>query len=283
MKKLFCFVFVMLVLLSSAQAAAKGRHYDLVVAPARYSVLQVMFDVVANRPSILVSYQGEATTAEPLLHVWNGTAWSPISLHDLREMSFVQKTPTRAILIGNDELLPASVRESLAWMPEVVFVRDLTNASLLNEFGRIQNWSKREWSWFSTRYNVTLEDEAAPLRNRSWYDRPASSLKKNETPSYQPSPVTDAVREPMAPPSTLPLREEVLRPSDVPAPAPAAPAEPAAVIAPVKDTAAVVVVQSASPEAAESTAESVSEQVKEVVDELDPHAEATSADPAPVK
>ena len=286
MKKLFCLVVLMLVVISSAQAATKGRHYDLLVAPARYSVLQVMFDVAANRPAILVSYQGESTTAEPLLHVWNGTSWNPITLHDLREMSFVQKTPTRAILIGNDELLPASVRESLAWMPEVVFIRDLTNASLLNEFGRIQNWSKREWNWFSTRYNLSLEDEAAPLRKRSWYDRPASSLKKNETPSYQPAPVTDSLRTPMAPPSTLPLREEVIRPSDVPVPAPAAPAgpvEPSAAAAPVKDTAAVVVVQSASPEVSASEAKSVSEKLKDVVEELDPNVEATSVDPAPIK
>jgi len=286
MKKLVCYLVLMVGLVSSTHAASRVRHYDLLVAPSRYSVLQVMFDVAANRPSILVSYQGEATTAEPLLHVWNGTSWSPITLHDLREMSFVQKTPTRAILIGNDELLPASVRESLAWMPEVVFIRDLTNTSLLNEFGRIQSWSKREWNWFSTRYNLSLEDEAAPLRKRSWYDRPASSLKKNEAPSYQPAPVTDAVREPMAPPATLPLREEVMRPSDIPAPevaAPVAPVEPAASVAPAENTAAVVVVQSATPGASDVAPKSVSEKLKEVVNELDPDAEATSADPAPIK
>ncbi len=240
-----------------------------------------MFDVVANRPSILVSYQGEATTAEPLLHVWNGTAWNPITLHDLREMSFVQKTPTRAMLIGNDELLPVSVRESLAWMPEVIFIRDLTNTSLLNEFGRLQNWSKREWNWFSTRYNLSLEDEAAPLRSRSWYDRPASSLQKNTEPSYQPSPVTDVMRQPMSPPSSLPLKEEVMRPSDVPAPV--APVVPVATPETVSEAATVVVVQTATSDETEAAAETVTEQLKEVVDELNPDAEATEANPAPVK
>ena len=271
MKKLFGFIAVMLVLVSSSQAASRRGHYDLVVAPARYSVMQVMFDVVANRPSILVSYQGEATTAEPLLHVWNGTAWNPITLHDLREMSFVQKTPTRAILIGNDELLPASVRESLAWMPEVIYVRDLTNASLLNEFGRIQNWSRREWNWFSTRYNLALEDEAAPLRSRSWYDRPASSLNKNPEPSYLPAPVMAVERQPMAPPSSLPLKEEVVRPSDMPAPEPAP--------APVSDAATVVVVQSASPE----TPSAVPEALQDVADKLQPEAVETISEPTSIK
>jgi hypothetical protein len=271
MKKLFGFIAVMLMLVSVGQAASRRGHYDLVVAPARYSVMQVMFDVVANRPSILVSYQGEATTAEPLLHVWNGTAWSPISLHDLREMSFVQKTPTRAILIGNDELLPESVRESLAWMPEVVFVRDLNNASLLNEFGRIQQWSKREWNWFSTRYNLALEDEAAPLRNRSWYDRPASSLNKNPEPSYKPVPVIAVERQPMPPPATLPLKDEVIRPTDVPA-AEVAPA-------PVSDAATVVVVQSASVEATST----VPEALQDVAEKLQPEAVGVAAEPTSIK
>ncbi len=219
-------VFMLLVALfgMGREAEARGRHYDLIVAPARFSVIQVLFDVAANRPSVLVSYQGEATTAEPLLHVWNGTAWDPITLHDLREISFVQKTPTRAVLIGGDDLLPASVRESVAWMPEVVFVRELANASLLNDFGRIQGWSKREWNWFATRYNLNLEDEAAPMRARSWYDQPASAVRRNaeqpEAPVVRPD--AGAPRQPMLPPSNLPLQSELYRPSDVPAPAPVA-------------------------------------------------------------
>ncbi len=235
MKKLFFLMSVIMATMATSMAASRG-HYDLLVAPARYSVLQVMFDVAATRPTILVSYQGESTTAEPVLHVWNGTTWNPISLHDLRELSFVQKTPTRAILIGNDDLLPATVRESLAWMPEVIYIRDLANANLLNEFGRLQKWSKSEWNWFATRYNLNIEDEAAQLRARSWYDRPASSLKKNEAPAYAPVPVSSS-HQPLPPPTSLPLKSEVERPSDVPA---AVPAAPVTVIeaAPVEDTAA---------------------------------------------
>lgn len=220
MKKLIFALALVVLASAAAYASPRGRSFDLIVAPARYSVLQVMFDVAANRPAVLVSYQGEATTAEPLLHVWSGTAWNPITLHDLREISFVEKTPNRAVLLGGDDLLPVSVRDALAWMPEVVFVRDLHNANLLNEFGRLQKWTKREWQWFSTRYNLVLEDEAAPLRAKSWYDRPASSLQRDrDDVEPAPAPVTVTPRAPMLPPSSLPLQSDVLPPAEAPAPA----------------------------------------------------------------
>jgi hypothetical protein len=213
MKKVFSIVALTMALSFVTAGQSQAKNFDLIVAPARFSVLQVMFDVIARRPAVLVSYQGEAGTAEPLLHVWSGTAWNPISLHDLRELSFVQQTPTRAILIGGDDLLPVSVRDGLAWMPEVVYIRDLGNANLLNEMGRLMKWSKKEWNWFSARYNLNLEDEAAALRSSSWYDR-RGPMKKDDT-SYSPVPVT-TTREPLSPPSTLPSIDEVERPSDVP-------------------------------------------------------------------
>lgn len=261
MKKALFMVVVALFASLAQQAEARSRQYDLIIAPARFSVIQVLFDVAANRPSVLVSYQGEATTAEPLLHVWNGTAWDPITLHDLREISFVQKTPTRAILVGGDDLLPATVRESVAWMPEVVYIRDLSNAALLNEFGRLQSWTRREWSWFATRYNLNLEDEAAPMRARSWYDQPASSLRRNEA-DVPSAPITipvepGSVRQPMMPPANLPLQSEVVRPSDVPAPAqvPVTEPLPVAVTEPAEPVSEVVVVVDPS---AEPVAETVS-------------------------
>lgn len=202
-------------LVVSAQASTK-RDLNLIVAPARYSVMQVMFDVIHHRSAVLVSYQENKKSSDPLLHVWNGASWGEISLHDLRELSFLQRTPKRAILVGDDDLLPVAVKDALSWMPELVIVRQLDNASLLNEFGRITKWSRSEWAWFSSRYNLELEDETAALRNSSWYDQ-AGPLQKSSQPSYEPVPyVTQG--ESLNPSTTdLPALKPVERPSDLPA------------------------------------------------------------------
>jgi hypothetical protein len=250
MKKAFSvFMFTVAFGLVSASAAT-SHNFDLIVAPSRFSVVQVMNDVIARRPAVLVSYQLDSKTSEVLTHVWDGTAWNPITLHDLRELSFVQKTPTRAILIGDEELMPASVRDSLSWMPEVVYIRDLSNASLLNEMGRLMKFSSREWQWFSARYNLNLEDEAAALRNSSWYDQPGP-LKKGADSDYQPAPVT-STRQTLNPPSSLPSINDVERPSDVPV-------------------------------ATGTTVDQSTDDLDELVETLDPDAGNANVDEAPIK
>lgn len=213
--------------------ARSSGEYSLIVAPARYSVMQVMFDVIDQRPSVLVSYQGEATTENPALHVWNGSVWNPLAVHDLQELSFLQRTPTRAILVGDDSLIPVSVRDSLAWLPEVVYVRELGTSALLNDFGRLFKWSGREWRWFAKRYNLDLEDEAALARQQSWYDQPGPKPRPSKK-EYAPAPaatIPGAYIEPpaMTQPQPLPAPPPALeRPTDLPAPAPVI--EPAPVV-----------------------------------------------------
>lgn len=211
-------------LISSLAALAPARAQDqfsLIVAPARYNVIQVLFDVIERNPAVLVSYQGEATTENPALHVWDGSTWNPIGVHELQELGFLQRSPARAVLVGDDALLPAVVRDSLSWLPEVVYVRDLTNAGLLNEFGRIYNWTGREYRWYANRYNLDLEDEAAPARKTSWYEqagpRPKNQTRARETYQPAPAPQPQAQLEPVEPIS-YPAPEPVVL--DLPAPEP---------------------------------------------------------------
>lgn len=160
------------VCLSARPASAAGRGYTLIVAPARYSVMQVAFDVVQRDAAVLVSYQGEGTTAEPLLHAWNGKEWVHVSLQDFREVSFVERLPAQTILVGDARTLPSIIADSATWSPSVVRVTDLNTASLVNEFGRALKWNSAEWKWFAQRYNLKLNDESEPLRKSSWYDQP---------------------------------------------------------------------------------------------------------------
>lgn len=225
MKKSYVFAFFMGVFALGAPVRATAEEFSLIVAPARYNVIQVLFDVIDRNPAVLVSYQGEATTENPALHVWNGSTWNAIGVHELQELGFLQRTPSRAILVGDDALLPNAVRESVAWLPEVVYVRELSNSAMLNEFGRIFNWSGRDYRWFARRYNLDIEDEAAPARQSSWYDQ-AGPRPKNRSSSgaYTPAPATEPAPAevfPAAEPVTVDLApaEPVVRAQDMAAPA----------------------------------------------------------------
>lgn len=209
--------------------AAPGQGYTLVVAPARYSVLQVGFDVVARNPAVLVSYQGEASSPEPALHAWNGTEWVHISLQDFREVSFLEKMPSRTVLIGDDKTLPSVLADAASWSPDIIRVTSLTTSSLVNEFGRIFEWSPSEWKWFSERFNLTLEDESEPLRKSSWYDQPGPlyrpplgdviQLEHHKEADLDPAPLMDATYPSSTAPYTsedvsMPPAEETIAPAE---------------------------------------------------------------------
>jgi hypothetical protein len=211
---------------ASVVQAATSRDYTLVVIPARYSVIQVAFDVARQNPVMLVSYQGEPTAAEPLLHAWNGTEWVYVSMKDFREVNFVGKAPSRAILVGDSETLPASLAEAVTWAPRVERVVGLSTAELVNDFGRIFKWKQSQWQWFSARYNLSLRDESEEARGRSWYDQPGPiprppvrDILGNVKKTPPASPPAEGVE--MPPPVELPPKDAPANPPPVtPAPAP---------------------------------------------------------------
>lgn len=179
--------------------AVSANAFTLIVAPARYSVIQFAQDVLQRTPSVLVSYQGEAASPDPLLHAWNGSEWVPVSLKDYREVSFLQRVPDRTILIGGRDILPQVLVDASSWSPRVERITDLNTSGLVNEFGRILNWRTSEWRWFAKRYNLSLEDEAAARRQSSWYDqtgplpdrpRPLGTLLET-SPENAPVPVVE--------------------------------------------------------------------------------------------
>jgi hypothetical protein len=152
--------------------APRGGPLTMLVVPARYSVLQVMFDVLQFRPAVLVSYQGDAAGAGPLLHAWNGQEWVYISMEDFSAANFSQITPSRAVLIGDENTLPQSLITASAWCPLVMSVPAVDNATLINSLGKVFRFRSSEWKWFAERYNLKLDDLNAEVRAESWYDQP---------------------------------------------------------------------------------------------------------------
>ena len=100
MKKAIWILAVAAVVLGGAAAMPAAAQEDavLLVAPSRFEVMQVAFDVARRYPTVLVSYQGAPET--PTLHVWNGYEWMPLALADYQSGAFLQSYPGRTIFLG---------------------------------------------------------------------------------------------------------------------------------------------------------------------------------------
>ena len=243
MKRIVLLTLAMLAGLSISQsmAATPGRVTMLVV-PARYSVMQVAFDVCQRHSVVLVSYQGDALSEAPLLHAWNGREWIKISAEEYANASFLQVTPGEALLVGDEMLLPPVLASSIAgWCPKVTTIPSIDTATLVNTFAKEFSFKQGEWEWFAKRYNLTLNDENAQRRKMSWYDQPVYEdgyspkvstwfgLRKGEGASVQP--IMPIVTQPEfapqpAAPVEVPVQSEPLPAGadaemDAPAPAPA--------------------------------------------------------------
>ncbi|MBU0679671.1 MAG: hypothetical protein KJ626_16335 [Verrucomicrobia bacterium] len=150
-------------------AGSKPQELTMLVVPARYSALQVGFDVIARTRTVLVSYQTDAKSGESVLYAWNGREWVGVPFADYADASFLQISPTRAIIVGGDDLLPKGLISSTSWCPKVLNITALDTASIVNALGNLLAFSKYDWQWFSKRYNLQLEDTNAERRKNSWY------------------------------------------------------------------------------------------------------------------
>lgn len=157
---------------ATAPAAETAKGSILLVAPARVNVMQVAFDVANRYSTVLVSYQGKPEA--PVLHAWGGYEWYPLSLADYQSGAFLVAYPERVVFLGDDGLLPASLKDVGAWCGETTQVGDLETPGLVNALGRYIPFTPADWRWFAGRYNLTLENQNAAVaeaaRKSSWYD-----------------------------------------------------------------------------------------------------------------
>jgi hypothetical protein len=156
----------------------------LVVAPARYSVMQVAMDLAARNGVTLVSYQGEATTAKPLVHVWNGREWNFVALADFQTGKFLTEKPKQTLVIGDERMVPQAFAPIAAWAGQPQTITAIETQPMLNQLGAALKFRDTDWQWYASRYNLKLDDLNAPLRKTSYYDRPIGepfTLKRRHT------------------------------------------------------------------------------------------------------
>ena len=135
-KVLVALMLLACIFVSQTMALTPGR-VTMLVAPARYSVMQVAFDLAQRYTVVLVSYQGDASSEAPLLHAWNGKEWVKITMEEYSSASFLQVTPGEALLIGDDTMLPPVLASSIAgWCPKVTTIPSIDTATLVNSFAK---------------------------------------------------------------------------------------------------------------------------------------------------
>lgn len=153
-------------------AGARTPQVTLLVVPARYDVIQVSFDIAQRVPVVVLAYQGDSTTENPVLHAWNGTEWVYISLEDFRNGQFLAVTPERTIFVGGSDLLPQTLLVAAGgWCPKVLTVPHIARADMINALGQLLEFSRADWEWIAGRYRMTLRDLNQERRRESWFDQ----------------------------------------------------------------------------------------------------------------
>jgi hypothetical protein len=169
--------------------ATRTTGPSLLVVPGRHiPVLKVGFDLLESRNTVLVAYQQSPQRSDPVLHVWNGNEWVPISMQGYESLSFLRVPPAEVVLVGTDEAIPRSLAVA-SWQDQhhfkVQHVSTHQTAGLLNELGRIFHFSRREWEWYAARYGLEISDANQAMRGKSFYD--GGPLVKPGAPSREGS------------------------------------------------------------------------------------------------
>ncbi len=160
----------------SGMALAARQHQTLLIIPDRPRVVQLALDAARLRPLLIVTYHGQAKTAEPILHLRAGTDWQYISLPNFIDKTFVKTNIQKAIIIGDDQIVPAELLSSMPWCANIERLPTLNVADLINGLDQPLKFNKREWQWLANQYGLTLLDLNAERRNTNPYATPRSKL-----------------------------------------------------------------------------------------------------------
>ena len=208
----------------------------LLVAPARHNTLQVAFDVLARENAVLVAYQGDAASAHPVLHVWNGQEWLQITPEEFGSLSFLRTVPSRILMVGDDALLPPVLADAAMAHKgiRVMQVPSQDTATVVNSIGQVLGFSRGDWAWFAARYRLDLKDVNASIRDRSWYDQPNTFRGRIPPPWADRSSPSGAVIRPNEP-TLISRPDDEYAPVLEPIPEPAVVSPAITVIAPDAD------------------------------------------------
>ena len=182
--RLWAFCLALVVALGFSTHASE---MNLLVVPTRITMVRMAFDLTGLCPATLVSCEARKGR-EPLLHVWDGAEWMRLELKTLGNDDFLQQTATRAIVIGDDDMIPASVLRALSWCPELIRVPSIRPVDIVNSLTEPLGLSRQDLAWLAGRHQLKVVDLNADLKKRDPYDVPWSEILPTE-PGYDATPV----------------------------------------------------------------------------------------------
>lgn len=158
-----------------ARLAAKDEA-TVILVPALPRVIQLALDMQTLRAATVVAWHGDAKTREPVLHVWSGADWQYISLPDFADQSFQADNVRKVIVIGDNRHVPGVLMDNMPWCADIERLATINIADLINDLDRSLKFKEKEWKWLAARYDLTLTDLNAELRNENPFDTPRSQL-----------------------------------------------------------------------------------------------------------
>jgi hypothetical protein len=156
----------------------------VMVVPARYTIVQLAFDVASMRDVTLLSYQTAEKPRRVAVHAWNEPAgrWTEANLESLRAM-LMGPPPVRTLLVGRDGEAPPEIERFCSAGRDVVRIGDAGIVPMLNAFHNVLRFSTQEWQWLSRRYGFELKDLNESRRRYGRYGQPGTQAPARDRPS----------------------------------------------------------------------------------------------------
>jgi hypothetical protein len=179
------------------QSAPSG--VSVLLVPAQPNLVQIGRDVAGMGEALMMSYAPSAAPESPFLHLWDGTQWLPVSGERFRSGSFLLADVNQVLVVGPENARTAHLIEtSLGWCPEVLHLTTQEVTPLINQLGKIFSFSRGDWEWIASRYQLELTDLTAEFPRNSWYE----THRPEDVPKTPPPWKRSGSAEAVPPPST---------------------------------------------------------------------------------
>jgi hypothetical protein len=180
-RKLRVVFLCMCVVFAVSCAGIKPRQYTstALVVPAKYTIVQLAFNVARMRPVSLVSYDRGEDAASPVMHVWNSSgcgSWVRITVEEYGEGNIFPVQPQRIMLVGDDDDLPSVIMDASSWA-EPVRIPTVSIVDLINTLDTSFDFTPREWKFLAKEHGLKLKDHNKDLRRYGKYGKPGTEKR----------------------------------------------------------------------------------------------------------
>jgi len=173
---------------TSTFAARYNSTDDVLIVPARHTVIQLAGDIEALRGIALIAYSRHMDTKETVLHAWNSQerAWDRLTLNEYAMGTFVQGELNEMIIVGNDTDLPSEILASASMAKKVTRINTLSSVEIVNTLNKSMSFRPREWRALSERHGLKTKDLNYEKRRYGRYGPPKKekmlkNLESSET------------------------------------------------------------------------------------------------------